>query len=217
MIPLFFGSRHQQLFGIYEPARKSSGAHRGIVLCNPGGNEYLYAHRTMRSLASRLAKAGFHVLRFDYYGTGDSAGDIGEGSPRRWCEDIEAAMSELKDMAGATRMTLIGLRLGANLAAQVAGHRGQDVDALVLWEPLSTRADPSVCASTFHDPAPAAIAADRLSSRTLVLLTAHEASTKECGNHEVAHIPSPSPWIDRSFDTETIPVNALSYIVRWLS
>lgn len=217
MIPLYFGTGDQQLFGVYEPARNNSGENRAAVLCNPAGNEYVHAHRTMRNLASRLSKAGLHVLRFDYFGTGDSAGDNGEGHPHRWCDDIEAAMSELKDMTGGTRMTLIGLRLGANLAARVAARNTRAVEALVMWEPLVAGTEADLLFTDDDTDVAATAAAQAIpSSQTLVLLTDQDSRSLHTGRHEVSYVPGPSPWVDRFFETEVIPVKALSHIVNWL-
>ena len=60
-------------------------------------------------LAKRLSGIGFHVLRFDYYGTGDSAGDADEGDLRQWHDDLSAAVDELKDTAAIQMVSLIGL------------------------------------------------------------------------------------------------------------
>jgi uncharacterized protein len=136
MNPFFFGSAQRRLFGVYTPARAGSARQRAIVLCHPWGQEYLHAHRAMRQLAGMLADAGFHVLRFDYFGTGDSAGEMTDGNLGGWSRDIEMAIEELKDSAGVARVTLLGLRLGATLAAIVAGRRRNDIDALVLWDPI---------------------------------------------------------------------------------
>src|SRR5215470_5640391 len=96
----------------------------------------LFGYCTMRQLAARLVRAGFHVLRFDYFGTGDSFGDTGEGDLASWCGDIETAIEELKEMTGAAKVDLAGLRLGANLSARVAVHRPKEIGKLILWEPL---------------------------------------------------------------------------------
>lgn len=136
MTPLYFGSPQRRLFGIYAPASASARRTRAVVLCPPWGQEYLRAHRSMRQLALRLSAAGFHVLRFDYFGTGDSAGDMADADLPGWESDIEAAIEELQDMAGAQRVGLAGLRLGATLAARVAARRRKQVDALVLWDPV---------------------------------------------------------------------------------
>jgi pimeloyl-ACP methyl ester carboxylesterase len=136
MTPFYFGTGARRLFGIYEPAASAGASKRAAVLCHPWGSEYLYAHRTMRQLAVRLAAAGFHTLRFDFFGTGDSAGEMIEADLGGWETDTELAMEELGDIVGTTRVTLIGLRLGATVAATVAARRPGAVDALVLWDPV---------------------------------------------------------------------------------
>ena len=91
-------------------------------------------------LAARLAEAGFHVLRFDYFGTGDSGGEAWDGSPDLWLEDTAAAVEELRDMAGVRTVSLVGMRLGAVLAARLAASR-RDIDRLVLWDPVISGAE----------------------------------------------------------------------------
>ena len=135
MNPFFFGASERPLFGFYQPPRTTRGRATGVVLCYPMGQEYMRAHRAFRQLAMLLTKAGFHVLRFDYFGTGDSAGASDEGTVTQWIEDARAAVDEVKAMAGVRRVVLVGSRLGATLAALAAAGRG-DVDAVVLWDPV---------------------------------------------------------------------------------
>ena len=136
MTPLYFGERTRRLFGVYTPAHARGGKARGVVLCQPWGTEYLRAHRSVCQLSRLLAESGVHVLRFDYFGTGDSAGDTADGDLAGWQADLETAIDELKDTAGLQRVGLVGLRLGAVLAARVAPVRRKDVDAVVLWDPV---------------------------------------------------------------------------------
>jgi pimeloyl-ACP methyl ester carboxylesterase len=141
MTPLFFGHGQRRLFGLYTPARKTAAglpaaSTRAVVLCPPLGQEYLHAHRSLRQLANLLAAAGYDVLRFDYYGTGDSAGGMNDADLRGWEDDIATAIDELKDTCDAPRVNLVGLRLGATLAAQVAARRARDTQSLVLWDPV---------------------------------------------------------------------------------
>jgi pimeloyl-ACP methyl ester carboxylesterase len=136
MTPFYFGTSQRRLFGIFEPARMGGAGTRAAVLCYPWGAEYLYAHRAMRQLAINLSAAGFHTLRFDYFGTGDSAGEATDGDLQGWQDDIASSMQEIREMTGATRTTLVGMRLGATLAAVVAASRSNEVDALVLWDPV---------------------------------------------------------------------------------
>lgn len=105
-------------------------------MCSPtSSGEYELAHPTLRLLARRLASRGYHVLRFDYFGTGDSTGDLADATQELWRIDIETAVDELKDISGVARVSLVGLRYGAALAAQVAARR-RDTDRLVLWDPV---------------------------------------------------------------------------------
>ncbi|HEY5089012.1 MAG TPA: alpha/beta hydrolase, partial [Polyangia bacterium] len=88
-----------------------------MILCNPIGDDLIRAHRAFRHLAEALANSGFPVLRFDFDGTGDSAGD--ERDPDRvatWRADIKRAAAELRARSGVQALALVGLKLGATLA-----------------------------------------------------------------------------------------------------
>lgn len=135
MNPFYFGTRERRLFGIHEAAQPSMAGH-GVVLCHPWGSEYIHAYRAMRQLARMLSANRINTLRFDYFGTGDSDGDEAAGDPDGWEADIQSAIAELKDTAQSTRLSLVGLRLGATLAANVAVRMGAEVNSLVLWDPV---------------------------------------------------------------------------------
>ncbi len=141
MTPFYFGAKPRRLFGIYTPSRAGTARGRAVLICNPWGQEYLRAHRSLRHLCNILSGAGCHVMRFDYYGTGDSAGEHVDTSLSTWEADIETAIDELLDMTGASRVTLVGLRLGASVAAAVAARRGNRLDGLVLWDPVVSGAE----------------------------------------------------------------------------
>ena len=134
MNPFYFGSSKSPLFGVHHPPKARTPRNAGVVLCAPFGQEYMRSHRAFRQLAMLLSRAGFHVLRFDYSATGDSAGESTDGDVTQWAADIGTAVEELKDMANLKRVSLVGLRLGAALAA-IAERGRTDVDALVLWDP----------------------------------------------------------------------------------
>ena len=73
--PLYFGPRQRALFGWLHRPASHERKDIGIVLCSPSGYEAICTHRTYRRLAEDAAAQGFAALRFDYDGTGDSAGD----------------------------------------------------------------------------------------------------------------------------------------------
>lgn len=92
-------------------------------------------HRVYRQMSSLFTRSGFHVLRFDYYGCGDSAGESDQGNIEHWVEDITTAIDEITDAGGLSSVTVVGFRLGATLAAFAARER-DDIENLVLWEPV---------------------------------------------------------------------------------
>ncbi len=124
------------LFGWYHcTAQRPKSRLQGIVLCLPFGEEAIRAHRTYRHLAERLAEAGFPVMRFDYYATGDSLGEGHcEDRPGTWIDDVVAAADALRKCSGLEKVGLFGFRLGATIAACTA-CQGSAVDTLVLWDP----------------------------------------------------------------------------------
>jgi pimeloyl-ACP methyl ester carboxylesterase len=104
----------------------------GVVLCPPAPQEYMRSHMALRKLATQLAREGFHVLRFDYYATGDSGGKSENGSLSQWRQNIVAAFEDLRACSGVKKVSAIGFRLGAALAASAPA----DVVNLILWEPV---------------------------------------------------------------------------------
>jgi pimeloyl-ACP methyl ester carboxylesterase len=133
--PFYFGSSERPLLGVHHPPKGRDARAEGVVLCYPMGQEYMRCHRAFRQLANLLVRRGFHVFRFDYFGTGDSAGASAEGSLAQWRADVDQAIAEFQDNASLRRVSLVGLRLGAALAALAAAGRS-DVERLVLWDPV---------------------------------------------------------------------------------
>jgi uncharacterized protein len=134
--PIHFGMPDRRLFGIFHAAAPSSAPQAGVVLCNAFGQEAIRAHRMMRVLAERLARAGHCVLRFDYFGTGDSMGDDLEGDLVGWASDVREADRELCERAGTSRTIWIGMRLGATVAVLAARDGPDELERLILWDPV---------------------------------------------------------------------------------
>ncbi len=132
----YFGRSERQLLGIHHEARGKAARDLAVLLCYPAAQEYLRAHWAFRRLADLLSKEGLSAFRFDYFGTGDSAGSLGAATAADWVQDIQTAAAELLDVSGATHLALVGFRFGATLAAE-AVRKGLKVRELVLWEPVS--------------------------------------------------------------------------------
>lgn len=131
-VPIIFDG----CFGWLHPATGG----RGVVLCGPHGYEELCVHRAWAGFAARLAAAGMPVLRFDYHGLGDSAGE--DSDPERvraWIDSIHAAIRRLREDTGVAEVALAGLRLGGLLAAAAAAEDGAIAALALLCPAVSGR------------------------------------------------------------------------------
>lgn len=135
--PVWFGPEDRPLFGHLHLG--AGGRHRGgVLLCPPLGIESVAAGYAFRTLADQLAGAGFFALRFDYDGTGDSAGHQHE--PDRvpaWLVSIRNGATFLKGL-DPHRMSVIGMRMGATLVVEAFDSEVPSVDDLVLWDPCAS-------------------------------------------------------------------------------
>lgn len=131
MVPVNFGDCSGWL--VRPP--EGRGLSRGAVIVPAFGFEELCARRSMRILSERLAAAGLPTLRYDPTGTGNAlpAGPDDNLLPR-WQADLGAAIAHLKALTGVEEVVLVGLRLGALIAA---GHAGQVEGLALLAPPLS--------------------------------------------------------------------------------
>jgi pimeloyl-ACP methyl ester carboxylesterase len=202
--PLYLGTRERRLFVLYEPAAIKARRTRAAVLCQPWGVEYVYAHRTMRQLAVKLSASGFHTLRFDYFGTGDSGGEDSEADPAAAQVDVESAIEGLQDIVGVPRVALIGLRLGATLAARAAMRHKENVEALVLWDPIIL---PEEAAGMMH----------RLPVRTFITLTDPHAVELALTGVTVELMSAPCPWVEEATITGAVPARVIQRITEWLA
>ncbi|MDQ1709048.1 MAG: hypothetical protein QOG49_433, partial [Frankiaceae bacterium] len=133
--PHYIGSTDRAGFAmVHWPDSAVRGA---AIICPPLAYEQVCAYRTLRILAERLAGLGIATLRIDYDGTGNSFGRADD--PARvaaWRTSILAAISEARSF-GFETVTLIGVRFGGTLAADVA-TRANGIDGVVLWDPIES-------------------------------------------------------------------------------
>ncbi|TAL71398.1 MAG: alpha/beta fold hydrolase [Rhodanobacter sp.] len=129
--PIQFGP--QSLFGMYCPAAGST-PRGGVLLCAPIGQEQIRGHRLYRQLAHAMAAAGFAVLRFDCYGTGDSPGESLKVSWPQCLADTATAAAELRRRSGCDQLAAYGTRIGGSLALAAAPAAG--LARLILWDPI---------------------------------------------------------------------------------
>jgi len=105
------------------------------VLAPPFAEEEKSARRVLTEIASLFERRGASSLIFSFRGQGDSGGDFAQMSLDDWRDDLASAIEETKRRAPSAAIGVLGVRLGASLALQVAARR-DDVGELVLLEPL---------------------------------------------------------------------------------
>jgi O-antigen/teichoic acid export membrane protein/dienelactone hydrolase len=132
--PTWFGPGDTPVFGsLHTPA--TAVARAGVVICPPLAKEQMDTTRGVRMLAEDLAVHGIVALRMDYLHTGESWGDQdAPDAADNWVTSIRHAVDHLRDM-GLDHIALVGLRAGA-LLATAAARDVDDLDALVLWDPV---------------------------------------------------------------------------------
>jgi pimeloyl-ACP methyl ester carboxylesterase len=108
----------------------------GVVICPPLGEEIFPAHRVLRVLATQLARLGFPVLRFDYLGCGDSAGDDLDVTVAKCLESLSRAVGRVREQSGCERVVAIGMRFGATIAGLSAAASPGLFHECVLWDPV---------------------------------------------------------------------------------
>lgn len=132
-VATWFGPEESPLFGLLNtPGTQVRGA---VILCPSLGREHTSAYSTFAQLAARLAEVGLLAFRFDYRSTGDSferahadAGSVG------LLDDVRYAVDFVRGL-GATRVALVGMRIGALLAGLASAL--EPFEAVVMWDPCA--------------------------------------------------------------------------------
>ncbi len=137
--PGFITQGDRQLFHVHyappETGQFESDTDRlAVLMCHSLGHEYTRAYRNLQQLALMLARRGHHVLRFDYSGTGNSSGDCADGRLESLQSDTRKAAEHLLGCSGAMRYAVVGIRLGATVAATTPFE--QPPERCVLWDPV---------------------------------------------------------------------------------
>jgi exosortase A-associated hydrolase 2 len=131
--PFFLPREGGQRFCLYHPA---AGACRGAVLYVHPFAEEMNRSRRMAALQARaLAAHGVAVLQIDLLGCGDSSGESADMRWSAWKADLAAAHTWLAERTGQPAV-LLGLRLGALLAADYARSAAAPLAGLALWQPV---------------------------------------------------------------------------------
>lgn len=96
-------------------------------------------HRMFVKVARTLAQHGIASLRFDYRGSGDSAGEFEDMTIRSEVADALEAITFLArhKRINSRRLALIGMSMGGAIAAHVVARERARFKSLVLWAPVA--------------------------------------------------------------------------------
>lgn len=103
-----------------------------VILCAPFLEEKQFCRRYFRHLARLLAQMGWHVVRFDSVGEGDSEGELEDVSVDDVLRCVEALATTMP-LSDGQPLVLIGLRWGGTLALLSSNV---NADAVIAIEPL---------------------------------------------------------------------------------
>lgn len=125
--PVFFPAAGETVFGIFTAAPQPNG--RAVLILSGGlhGTSTVGRNRIFLRLTSRLVADGFHVMRFDYHGIGESTGRaVSFGSDEPFKDDAVGAIRWMQGQ-GITDFVLVGKCFGARMAwASAAEVEGLD-------------------------------------------------------------------------------------------
>jgi amino acid adenylation domain-containing protein len=129
----FFGSAGRRMFGMHHASSLASSG-RAILVAPPLLQEGVVCQRALWTLCESVAAHGGQAMRFDWYGSGDSAGGSDEVTLAGLQLDLRAATLRLpRDGVQPVRVLAFRSACLPVLAAAVEG--AQPVD-LVLWDPV---------------------------------------------------------------------------------
>jgi len=131
-IPVTFLSDNQALLGVLHVPERTPAP--GVVMCHGFTGHKAETHRLFVNTARDFCRHGLAVLRFDFRGSGDSAGEFQEMTISREIADAKAALDfiSLRGEVDPARLGVLGLSMGGCVAACLSG-RDPRVKALVLW------------------------------------------------------------------------------------
>lgn len=129
----FWRVENHRLFVMEQVPVSARGA---VLVCAPFLEERLFCRRVLRNLTLSLADVGWHVLRFDSAGEGDSEGELLDVGVLTTQRHISLLGEMLRNKVNGP-LVLVGLRWGANQALAL----NDIADALIAIEPLASGED----------------------------------------------------------------------------
>jgi len=121
-------SQGQQLIGIVHQPLVGNGT--AIIFCHGFTGQKTENKRLFVEAARAFAAAGFWALRFDFYGSGDSAGEFRASRISTNIQNLRDALAWVRGL-GFERIVVLGISMGATTA--ILTLPDELVAGLVLW------------------------------------------------------------------------------------
>lgn len=135
----FQNKRGHLLRGILHAPEPSTARGVCVLLLSPGVKGRVGPHRLYLKIAAGLVPLGFHVLRFDFYGLGDSEGELTEldladvynrVQGGRYVDDTLDALNWLQSTYGISRFVGSGL-CGGSITALMAAESDRRIECIL--------------------------------------------------------------------------------------
>ncbi len=136
--PIVFDSRGQQVVGMLH-LPEGNGRFPAALLLHGFTGTRVEPHRMFVKISRNLAQHGIASLRFDFRGSGDSAGDFEDMTIRSETIDSLEAIRFLArhKRINSRRLALIGMSMGGAVAAHVVARERHRIKSLVLLAPVA--------------------------------------------------------------------------------
>lgn len=128
-------NRDEKIFFWHHMPQKES-KNIAIVIIGPIGPEYMPCHRSIRLLADDLSKIGFHTLRYDPVGMGNSSGSLANKNIwHQWVRTPEYFTDYLKNNFNINEVIFIGLRSGCLVLSEAI--KKSTTKTVIFWHPIT--------------------------------------------------------------------------------
>ena len=114
------------------PEEKSSDT--AVIIISPFGPEYMHCSRSVKILADHIAATGFHCVRYDPPGMGNSSADLeDENIWLKWLEAPQSLTQHLNNKFNIKNIILLGLRSGCLVMSELL--KSSEYAASIFWYP----------------------------------------------------------------------------------
>jgi exosortase A-associated hydrolase 2 len=134
VLPRFMGDEGEKYFTLQFSCGDNPKAH--IVFIPPFGEEMNRCRWLVSTQARSFARAGYSCTLIDFYGTGDSQGELCDASLKTWQDNIRLTIDTLQSEVSAP-VILWGLRLGGLIALDYAAKTPDSTQDIILWQPVN--------------------------------------------------------------------------------